>query len=519
MKTPSEESTVEPSVSTALDKFKLSRATGVPLVALETADAPAFLAALAELCNGATPLVRWDCVRGLVGVNDAGREAVRVALDPLTGDKIVQAPDALKVAVKFPDRSILYFTGLDRLLQTSDARLAALVIQGIANLRDPFKGSGRTLIIATPGWNAPTELGGNVLLIRDPLPTSAELQAVVDGIANSAAIELDDAARKRAVDALVGLPKFDAEQAAALSVHPDGDGSSALVLDEALLWERKRDAINACPGLSVYEGAEDFAAIAGVENAKGFFRRVIDADLYNAFIFVDEIEKAVPASGAGDTSGSSQEILRGLLTELQDAPAYSGSIFLGPPGAAKSALAKALGAESGKPVIAFDLNGCKGSLVGETGRNLRRALATIRSISGGKACWIATCNAIDSLKPELRRRFKLPVFYFEAPALEEQQAIADLYEKRFGVDLSGLPLGKFTGAEIRAAAELVRDLKVPAAEAAGYIVPVAVSAREELERLEAQADGRFVSANRPGVYRRPVYEAAMEGGRRFNAAL
>lgn len=495
-------STVEPTSTTALDKFKLARATGVPLVALEGPDPAAFLASLAEACNGQVPLVRWDAVRGFAGVNEAGRDAARAGCDPVAPEKVVQAPDALKLAASFPAGSVLYFSGLDRLLASTDARLAALVIQAVLNLRDPFKTSDRTLVMATPGWVAPVELGGNVLLIRDPLPGALELGAVVDQIAASAEIALEPAARSRAVEALVGLPRFDAEQAAALSVHPEAAGSSRLVLDEALLWERKKDAINACPGLSVYEGDEDFASLAGVANVKDFFRRVIDANIYNAWVFVDEIEKALPSGAAGDTSGTSQEIQRGILTEMQDAPCYSGSLYLGPPGAAKSALAKALQRESGKPVIAFDLNGVKASLVGETGRNLRRAFATIRSISGGRACWIATCNSIDSLKPEVRRRFKLPTFYFPLPSGEEQAAIVSLYERRFGVDLSGLPVGeRWTGAEIRAAAELVRDLKIPASEAASYIVPVAVSARAEIEALEAQADGRFVSASYPGVYR------------------
>jgi len=179
-----------PTTSAALDKFGLARQTGVPLVALESSDLPAFLATLAGLCNGNTPLVRWDAVRGFAGVNEPGREAVRVGCDPLPGEKILLAPDALKLAAKFPDRTILYFTGLDRLLTTSDARLASLVIQGIANLRDPFKGSGRTLVIATPGWSAPVELGGNVLVIRESLPTESELGEVVDSIASAASIEL-----------------------------------------------------------------------------------------------------------------------------------------------------------------------------------------------------------------------------------------------------------------------------------------------------------------------------------------
>jgi hypothetical protein len=52
-----------------------------------------------------------------------------------------------------------------------------------------------------------------------------------------------------------------------------------------------------------------------------------------------EIEKALAGSGGSDTSGVSQGMLGALLTFMQDEGA-TGCIFIGPPGAAKSAPSK-----------------------------------------------------------------------------------------------------------------------------------------------------------------------------------
>jgi SpoVK/Ycf46/Vps4 family AAA+-type ATPase len=52
-------------------------------------------------------------------------------------------------------------------------------------------------------------------------------------------------------------------------------------------------------------------------------------------------------------------------------------LLLGVPGVGKSALCKALGAEVGRPTLILDVGALYGSLVGETERNIRRALQII----------------------------------------------------------------------------------------------------------------------------------------------
>src|SRR5207247_11078315 len=128
-------------------------------------------------------------------------------------------------------------------------------------------------------------------------------------------------------------------------------------------------------------------------------------------VFMDEIEKAFAGTGT-DLSGVKTEMTGTILTYMQDRGA-EGTIFLGPPGAAKSAVGKATGNTAGVPTIAFDLSAMQNSLVGASGERLRAALQVVDAVSQGRSLWIATCNSITSLPPELRRRFTLGTFFFD----------------------------------------------------------------------------------------------------------
>ena len=102
-----------------------------------------------------------------------------------------------------------------------------------------------------------------------------------------------------------------------------------------------------------------------------------------------------------DMSGVKTEMTGTMLSWMQDHSA-DGLIFIGPPGAAKSAVGKAAGATAGIPTVAFDLSAMQSSLVGDR-QETGAALQVVDAISQGRSLWIATCNSITSLPPELRR--------------------------------------------------------------------------------------------------------------------
>src|SRR5262249_27645499 len=235
---------------------------------------------------------------------------------------------------------------------------------------------------------------------------------------------------------------------------------------------------------------------------KTFMRRVITGkNPPRVIVFIDEIEKMLAAGAQGDTSGVSQGFLGTMLSYMQDHNSR-GTIFVGPPGAAKSAVAKATGAEAGVPTIALDLGGMKGSLVGQSEERLRAALKVITAVGGDNALFIATCNGIATLPPELRRRFGLGTWFFNLPDREERQAIWELYFKKYDVPDFRIEFSHegWTGAEIKQCCMLAHDLDITLKEASAYIVPVARAAKETIETLRRESDGRYLSASYPGVY-------------------
>jgi SpoVK/Ycf46/Vps4 family AAA+-type ATPase len=190
---------------------------------------------------------------------------------------------------------------------------------------------------------------------------------------------------------------------------------------------------------------------------------------------------------------------------MQDKRA-TGTILVGPPGAAKSAVAKAAGSEGGIPTIQLDLGGTKGSLVGQSEAQIREALKVIDAISGGETLWIATCNSLTDLPPELKRRFKLGTWFFDLPDRIERTAIWSLYAAKFGhtdqAQIHRLLDCEWTGAEIESCCEIADSLGITLDQAAAYIVPVAKQAPEAIAKLRAGAEGRFLSASVPGPYTR-----------------
>ena len=57
-------------------------------------------------------------------------------------------------------------------------------------------------------------------------------------------------------------------------------------------------------------------------------------------------------------------------------------------------------------------------------------------------------------------------------------------------------------AEIRSCCRLAALLDVPLTQAAHHVVPVAVTAAEQVERLRTWASGRCLNASVPGIYHR-----------------
>ncbi len=217
---------------------------------------------------------------------------------------------------------------------------------------------------------------------------------------------------------------------------------------------------------------------------------------------------------------------------------------MGPPGTGKSALAKALGNETGRPTLVLDVGALMGSLVGQTESQTRQALKIVdamgpallycdeleKSLSGvassgqtdsgvsarmfgslltwlndrtSDVFFVGTVNDVSRLPPEFSRAERFDgIFFLDLPGREQKDRIWQIYIDKFTLDAKQRrPQDTdWTGAEIRACCRLAALMEASLIDAATNVVPVALTAGESVERLRNWAAGRCLAADRPGVY-------------------
>jgi hypothetical protein len=167
----------------------------------------------------------------------------------------------------------------------------------------------------------PVELQNDVMVIDEPLPSADDLRQIIPGMFESAELAPPDGSVvDQAVDALVGLAAFPAEQALAMSLSKKG-------LDVERLWERKRQAVEQAPGLTIWRGGETFTDIGGCDNIKRFLIAVLTGqESPRVVVFVDEIEKAFAGTGT-DTSGVKTEMTGTMLGWMVEILQRSNVVF------------------------------------------------------------------------------------------------------------------------------------------------------------------------------------------------
>jgi len=482
-------------MATTLDKWKAARRAAVPLVVIHTPDPNATILEILRETEKA-PINRWDCITGVQPINQPAR---KLASWSSGGFETINPVQAIMAAdERMPEMSILFMCNLHAFISSGDAS-AMEVIQALQNARDRMKNNKRTIAILCPSLTLPEELKHDAVVIREPLPNEQQIEEIAKVTLDAFPTFTAGGKIAGIVDATAGLSAFEAEQAIAMSVTPDG-------IDSEMLWENKRAAIEAAPGLKVWRGKEGFGSIGGYSAIKGFLQKLFSGSLKpRVIVFIDEIEKQL-AGLAGDSSGVTQDQLGEILTFMED-ERCSGILLLGPAGTGKSNISKAAGNEAGVPVIALNLGAMKHEHVGQSEARIRGALDVIRAIGQDKILFVATCNSVAVLPPELRRRFRLGSFFMDLPNKEERSAIWRLY----GGSAKGIQEDGWTGAEIKQCCEYAQAFGCSEKEAAKYIVPVSVSAADVVKGLRQQASGRFLSASYPGLYQEKAASESVNG--------
>lgn len=529
--------------TTFIDQLKAARRVSVPLVAVSAPDSAETVAKIREAFenpgNGGVlpapiPLVRWDSMNGLTALNSAGRAALEVAIgskdeaewpgltaNPGAALAVMAAlPGELRTEKKLSQRgTIVFMYNAQRFIEDRVGTQNAQVLQGVWNLRDAYKADRRMLVMLGPAFTFPVELANDVIMFDEPYPDSVELGAIVRAQATAADVTLMDTGIADATDALLGLSAFTAEQITAMSLTPDG-------IDVDALWRRKIQVVDQTPGLKVDSGSESFDDVRGLENFREFGLKLIQSKRSpTLYVRLDEIEKSFgglgAAGGPGDNTGVTQDRLGVLLKEMEDNN-WTGLIALGHAGCGKSLVTKAL-ANTGTKLtgrrvlsVALDLGATAGGIVGESERKIRTAMKVVKSLAaGGRVCFVATCNGLDVLPPALKRRFKLGTWMFDLPDAEEKAGMWDLNLKKFDI---AKPQARpddtdWTGADIRNVCEVADTLECSLEKACQYTTFIAKSDPEAVAQLRRFADGKYVSASRPGTYKAP-FAAVVFGEKR-----
>jgi hypothetical protein len=359
-------------------------------------------------------------------------------------------------------------------------------------------------VVLSPMVQIPIELEKMFVVIEHDLPGRTQLEEIARGIGTESGELPDGPQLQTLLDAASGLTRHEAEAAFSLSLVRHAQ------ITPGAVWELKTQTLKTSGLLTLYRGTETFESLGGLAALKAFCKRSL----------------------LSPARGQSLSRARGVL-------------LLGVAGTGKSAFAKALGNETGRPTLVLDIGALMGSLVGQTEHNIRQALRiadamapcvlfadeiekALGGVSSGAAgdsgvavrlfgtllSWmndhtsdvylIATCNDISKLPPEFSRAERFDgIFFLNLPGADERQAIWRMYVQQFELAPDQrLPNDEqWTGAEIRACCRLAALLDVPLVQAAHNVVPVAVTAAESVERLRTWASGRCLSADQPGIYR------------------
>ena len=455
------------------------------------------------------PVYEWSLTRGLLRAPAAELESHRSTADPKA---LLAHLAGLKVDALF------LLKDLSRHLEDPEvARLFRDVARGYSHRL-------ATLVVTGARPKFPPEVEGQVVHLKLALPGPKELAEVVNSVLTSlqgrvpVRLELAAEERQALLQALGGLTINQARQAVARAILEDGALGPG---DIRALIESKAQLLGD-EGLLEYYPAEDNSF------ELGGFRR-LTAWLERARVGFSDEAAALNLSPP-----------RGVL-------------LVGVQGCGKSLAAKWVARRWQMPLLKLDAGRLFNKYIGETERNVRRAIEVAESMApavlwidelekafagsrvgvdqdGGVSqrilatflTWlqekekpvfvVATANDVFALPPELLRKGRFDeIFFVDLPDPDERAEILRIHlvERRQNPDLFDVPAlvaasEGFSGAELEQAVigalygalhhKQILDTAL-LLEELGSTVPLSVSRREDLGRLRALASERFVPVN------------------------
>ena len=294
--------------------------TGLWIQSFEQEDA---LQEIAGLCREQEwRLALWDVDRGLQIPGHSGGEAT----DAGTSDPLA-AIRSLNTLATPEGTSLLVLSNFHRFLNSAE------VVQALLHQINQGKHNRTFVVVLSPVVDLPVELEKQFVVVDHELPDRTQLEELARGIATEEGELPEGDSLGRVLDAAAGLTRYEAEGAFSLSLVRTGR------IEPATIWELKSQALKKSGLVSLHQGGESFDDLGGLESLKSFCSKTMQRQ------------------------GNPDPLRR-----------PRGVLLLSPPGCGKSAFAKALGNETGRPTLVLDVGSLMGSLVGETEANIRRAL-------------------------------------------------------------------------------------------------------------------------------------------------